>query len=128
MKEKMFDVEKEKYISLEPFWDILRNSPQGEVDIDKAIEQAGLEKSEAVDLIKQLLKEFNTKIGFNLGGMKNLMGLATATELTLEELAHSYLFDKVMLLNRCRGMNLDAMFIVPPLNQLRDLWIEKQGI
>jgi len=128
MKENMFDVEEEKYIYLEPFWEILRNSPDGSVNIDEAISDAGLEKQETVDLIKQMLKEFNTKVGFNLGGIKNMFSMTKLSDLTLENLAESYLFDKVMLLNRCKGMNLDSMFIVPPLNQIRDIWIEKRGV
>ena len=128
MKENMFDVDETKYACLEPFWEILRNSPDGSVNIDKAIAEAGLEKQEAVDVIKQMLQEFNTKVGFNLGGIKNMFSMTKASDLTLEKLAESYLFDKVMLLNRCKGMNLDSMFIVPPLNQIREIWLEKRGI
>jgi hypothetical protein len=127
MKEKMFDVDEEKYIYLEPFWDVLRNSPE-ETDIDEAIKTSGLDKEEVVVLIKQAMREFNTKIGFGFGGLKNMFSMVSMSDLTLEKLAESYLFDKIMLLAKCKGMNMDMMFLIPPLDELRRIWIEKHGV
>ena len=123
-----FDVDKEKYADLDPFWAVLESVPSDmKITMPDAGKKSGLDPKKAVPLIQEFVAEFQKKM------MKNLFSLIW----NYDELTDSWTFDKIMLLtNRVNtGMNptddIDPGLMkigAPVMKKWEDKWREKRGI
>ena len=97
-------------MDLGPLWKILKE--EEEIDLQEAIKKAGLDPYEGRMAVREVLREFTIK------WRKTLRSVVKRKEKT-KNLAHSPLFEKVMLLEKCEKSE------VTPEGLDLGLWFEK---
>lgn len=118
----------DKYRYLDPIWPVLENTPDQGITWDKAGKQAGLDPKKAVPMIQELCTIYQKKMGRILlvGNIKNIN-----TETFWEEnLAHSWLFDKVMLMTMKinTGIENEAWDTNPYMQAFKEKWLISKGM
>jgi len=100
-----FIVDTDQYEYLEPLWPVLENHPNG-ISIDDALAETGLDHDTMLKHIEKLAGEYQKKSMSMLKEdmLKNIIQSCLSGEKTddiiVEDMASSWLFDKVMLYDR----------------------------
>ena len=130
----IFKVHERRYTYLEPMWPVLENNPEG-ISLDELVAKSGLEKGKMLKTIEGLAKEYHTvsQSYLSKGTIYKLveraqMGEKPDDELK-EQLANSWVFDKVMLYARCKELDwTEEVQYKEELLEMKQIWLETKGM
>ena len=134
MKIGHYIIDTYKYDYLKPLWPILEQHPQG-ISLKNAVKQSKLDQDTMLKTIETLAQEYqrcSSKL-MRQGMIKNLatsMLNGEKTDETLkQDLATSWIFDKVMLYDRIHELNWTKNVIdFGVLDEIKELWKKHKGI
>lgn len=129
-----FIVDYTKYEYLNPLWPILEKHPLG-ISLNEAIKKSGLNKQKMLKYIEKLSIEYNkcsSKLmnkGFLTTIIQSAMNGEKTDETLAEDMATSWIFDKVMLYNRINELHwTDHVNNTDLLKEIIEKWKEHKGI
>jgi len=129
-----FIVDTDQYEYLEPLWPVLENHPNG-ISIDDALAETGLDHDTMLKHIEKLAGEYQKKSMSMLKEdmLKNIIQSCLSGEKTddiiVEDMASSWLFDKVMLYDRVYELKwTDRVMDLGQLDRMMEKWREIKGI
>jgi len=129
-----FDVDESKFDYLKPIWSILENNPEG-ISLDALVEQSGLDKTKMLKTIELLSIEYNqvTRKFLTRGNIFSMVKSALEgkkpDESLKNDLASSWIFDKVMLYARCKELDwTDQVWDKEIFEDMKKTWLETKGM
>ena len=130
MNKPDFNVDPTKYEYLEPIWPILANHPYG-IWLKDLVKRSKLDEKRMLKNIEQLGIEYNqlsqrflTRNNI-MNMVKNLMSGGKPQEELKNTLAGSWIFDKVMLYDRCYELHwTDRAVDEEMMTELKEKWLE----
>jgi len=130
----IFKVHEKRYTYLEPIWPVLENNPEG-ISLDELVAKSGLDKGKMLKTIERLSKEYFTvsQSYLSKGTIYKLVERAQNGEKPDEELkeqlANSWVFDKVMLYARCKELDwTKEVQYEEELLEMKESWLETKGM
>ena len=130
----IFKVHQKRYVYIEPIWPILENNPEG-ISLDELVKKSGLNRRKMLLIIEKLAIEYKkvSQVYFSKGMIYNLVEKAMGGEKPDEELkqqlANSWVFDKVMLYARCEELDWTTEVAYPEeMLEMKKIWLETKGM
>ena len=130
----IFKVHEKRYTYLEPIWPVLENNPEG-ISLDDLVAKSGLDKDKMLKAIEKLSREYLivSQSYLSKGTIYKLVEKAQMgekpDEKLKEQLANSWVFDKVMLYARCKELDWTEAVLYPEeLLEMKEMWLETKGM